>query len=574
MPILDLADLVGLSEATIEEKARENPEWFRAMLQQVVTAAQTDRQEAQLSYAEIVNPMARPAHESTAREVAIVGGNRSSKTETALLELSIALTGHIPLSFQSWYPREKLKFPCRARVVCNTLNIVLPEIHRKLRWDQWSGEGDPETGRGHWGWLPRHCLAGGSWERAYNVHHRTLHVATDTFWTGSDGTHWKMAGHNTCEFMAYNQDLGDFAGKSMHLIIHDELPPADIYRENKMRTLDTKGRLLTAFTPPDEGGVSLGDVSWFYDTVYQRGLPGPGKDPSVDTIILWTEKNSILPVSLLDDLTKTLTDEQRRARLYGEFVHLGGVVYKTFTAHPRVWCFKCQKAILPINGDTCPTCGGTETVDYTHVIPPFEIPKNWPILFVIDPHPRKADAIGWFAISPSDTLYLIHEMEMQGTADDIARRVKEWEEHARLRPVRRLMDPNIATETNDKLQRGWTLRRCYDDAGLRCDLATDDMHAGIEQVNRLLRPDPTTRRPGFQVFNTCSRFIHGMQHWSWDEWTRSETREVKETPRERHKDFPDLVRYAANAHPTFRGLTLGAAAGGWRPVSGGRHRGY
>ena len=223
---------------------------------------------------------------------------------------------------------------------------------------------------------------------------------------------------------------------------------------------------------------------------------------------------------------------------------------------------------------TCPGCTSADLVEFTHVVEPFEIPKTWPVVMVIDPHPRKADAIGWFAISPSDTLYLIHEMEMQGTADDIARRVKEWEEHARLRPVRRLMDPNIATETNDKLQRGWTLRRCYDDAGLRCDLATDDMHAGIEQVNRLLRPDPTTRRPGFQVFNTCSRFIHGMQHWSWDEWTRSETREVKETPRERHKDFPDLVRYAANAHPTFRGLTLGAAAGGWRPVSGGRHRGY
>src|SRR3990167_10713983 len=160
MGVLDLADLTALDADTLEAKARANPEWFRQVVGQFTTAVEQDRQEAQLSYAQIVNPMARPVFESTARQVACVGGNRSGKSDSVMLELAIALTGHIPLAFQPWYPLEKLRFPCRARVVCNTLNIVLPELHKKLRWDYWNGEGDPETGRGHWGWIPRHCLVG------------------------------------------------------------------------------------------------------------------------------------------------------------------------------------------------------------------------------------------------------------------------------------------------------------------------------------------------------------------------------------------------------------------------------
>lgn len=570
MSLLDLADLTALTPDALEAKARTNPEWFRQVVTQFTTAVEQDRQEAQLSYAQIVNPMARPVFESTARQVAIVGGNRSSKTDTAMLELSIALTGHVPIAFQPWYPLEKLKFPCRARVVCNTLNIVLPELHQKLRWDYWNGEGDPETGRGHWGWIPRHCLVGGTWERAYNAAHRTLHTSTDSSWVGSDGARWQVRAHNTCEFLAYNQDLSDFAGKSLHLVIHDELPPADVYRENRMRTLDTKGRVLTAFTPPDEGGQSVGDVAWFYEHIYQRGLPGPGKDPGIDTVILWTERNSVLPIETLDDLTRSYTDEQRRARLHGEFIHLGGVVYKLFTPHEQTWCFRCAKTVLPV-GDTCPTCTSQDLVAFTHVVEPFEVPKTWPVVMVIDPHPRKADAVGWFALSPSDTIYMIHEMEQAGTADEVVREIKAWENEAHVHPVLRLMDPNIATETNDKLQRGWTLRRAYDEAGLRCDMAVDEVNAGIDAVTHLLRPDAYTRRPAFQVFNACRRFIHGMQHWAWGDWARDDgTRDVKERVRERHKDFPDLVRYLAMSRASFRGLR-----GGGPPSAGvPRRRGY
>lgn len=554
---IDLVELSKLTEDELEKRARKSPEWFQQVCSLVSMAAEADQKDCQIAYYRIANPRAIDVHKSTAREIAVVGGNRSSKTDTMLAELAIQMTGHIPQSLWGIYPKEKIRAPIRARIVCNSLTDTLePVIKPKLRYDTWNGVGEPKEGRGHWGWIPRHCLPGGTWEKAYSEKYRTLTVSVDSFWNGPNGEINKVTGYSQCQFLSYDQDLTAFAGSSMHLIGHDELPPADIYRENRMRTLDVKGQIITSFTPPDEAGQSRADVAWFFDEVYERGLPGPGKHPNMDTFILWTEHNRILSVADVDAMMSTLTEEQRETRQHGKFIHLSGIVFSLFTERESWWCFRCQKKILPVGG-TCVTCTGDNVGTFSHVIEPFQIPQNWPIIFVIDPHPRKKDAMGWFAITPSDDIIQIHEMELDGTAIDVAREIRKWEEAKGVSPVKRLMDPNIATETNDKLQRGWTMRRAYDDAGIRCDLATDDLNTGIECVNELLKPDPRTRKPRFSVFATCARTIKSLQRFSWDEWTRQGDRDPKERVRDKFKDFADVVRYMAADRPSFHGYTKG-----------------
>ena len=531
---------------------REHPDIYDQMAQLV----QDDRKRTQLAYYKLANPMAARVHETMAREVAIVGGNRSSKTDTMMAELAIRMTGHVPLSLQGRYPMDKLAaLPIRARVVCNSLTDTLePVIKPKLRWDQWNGVGDPDEGRGHWGWIPQHCLKGGTWEKSYSEKYRTLSVNVDNFWTGSEGQTCSVRGTSTCQFLSYDQDLSAFSGSSMHWIGHDELPPSDIYRENRLRTLDVKGRIYTAFTPPDEIGMSRADVSWFYDEVYERGLR---TEPGFETIRLFTEQNAILDAKAIADLMLTLTDEQREVRLHGEFLHLTGVIYSLFTRGQATWCFKCVKRTTPISG-TCVTCKGDEIENFTHVIEPHPIPTNWPIVMVIDPHPRKKDAIGWFAVTPSDDVVMVAEAEADGTATDVRRVIDDVETRLKLFVRKRLMDPNIATETNDKIQKGWTIRRAYDEAGIRCDLANDEINAGIQNVSELLKPDRKTRRPRLRVFSTCQKFIYGMSHWSWDEHVRTGDKEPKEKVRDKAKDFPDLIRYLANDRPTYRKYALGA----------------
>lgn len=495
--------------------------------------------------------------------------SNSGKTETMLVELAIALTGHVPMALAATYPMEKVHPPIRARLVCDP-NVLEAVIKSKLRWDQWHGIGEPGSGFGHYGWIPRHCLVGGSWDKAWSEKHRTLSVATDTMWRGPQGER-RRSGVSTVQIMTYEQDISAFAGQSLHWVGHDELPRADVYRENRIRTLDVRGRLYTAFTPPDEIGVSRADVAWFYDEVYERGLPGPGKAPHIDAFTLHTEKNAALPPEEIHTVAAGLTDAQREVRLLGRFIHLTGVIFPDFTAGGSWWCFRCaKKIVIPAHG-TCPSCTGSDIVEYQHVVPPFDPPATWPVVMVVDPHPRKPDAIGWFAVTPRDDYVMLGEIEQGGTAQDVAKAVEDYERTHRIRVVKRLMDPNMATETNDKLKRGWTLRKEYDDAGLRCDLANDEMHAGINAVRAALRPDSATRAPRLTFQSQCTRTTHAMARWAWDEYQRQGDREPKEHPRDKHKDFVDLVRYFLMDRPSFYHYQMRDAS---RRTSARSRRGY
>lgn len=324
-----------------------------------------------------------------------------------------------------------------------------------------------------------------------------------------------------------------------------------------MRTLDVKGQIYTAFTPPDEAGASRGDVSYFFDEVYERGLPGPDRDPSVETIILHTEANRILDPADVQAVASRLTDAQREVRLHGRFVHLSGVIFSEFTARDLEWCFRCSRRVVSV-GRTCPHCTGDDLETYCHVIEPFDVPTEWPLVYVVDPHPRKPDAMAWFAISPSDTAFVIAEAEIDGTAQDVAHEVQSIERRLGGLVTRRLMDPNIATETNDKMQRGWTLHKAYADVGLNCSLAVDNMNVGIQRVNEALRPEKALRRPSFAVFSNCQKVAKSMQRWSWDEHRNTNDREAKEKPRDKWKDFCDVVRYFWNDLPNYDKYRHGA----------------
>src|SRR5207245_8927942 len=123
--MLNLSDIAKLSKKELTEWATRDPKGFREALSAIADAGEEDKKETQLAWYRTANPMALPVHLSTAREIAVVGGNRSSKTDTCLAELAIQLTGHIPLSLQAQYPREKIRPPIRARVVCNSITDTL-----------------------------------------------------------------------------------------------------------------------------------------------------------------------------------------------------------------------------------------------------------------------------------------------------------------------------------------------------------------------------------------------------------------------------------------------------------------
>lgn len=566
-----LDTLRGLSEAELEAHLLSRPiEEHAAILAGLVDAHERSRQDWAILHYAPANPMAEPAHYSMAREIALSGGNRSSKTTTMFAEMVIQATGVIPPSLKAKYPTQKIVPKFRGRVVGPSLtDWIEPILKPKLRYTDWNGVGDPMDGRGHWGFIPRQLLRMSKWESAWNEKTRTLHIARDSsHMTG--GVLMELRDWGTLQVMSNDQDLSSFAGSSLTFVGHDEIPRPDIYRENQLRTLDVKGQLWTAFTPPDEIGAAQGDSQWFFEHIFEPGQPGPLKHPNIESFTIFTEANRILDAETIEDMRSRLTEEQRAARFYGTFLHLSGAIYgKMWTPFDGRWCYRCVGRALG-TGTQCHTCGGDDTGPFTHVIDDFPIPATWPVFLTADPHPRKPTAVGWFAVAPSDDVVMCGELAASGNAKDVTRQIFEYERAHGWRPAKRLGDPNILTQTNDLMEKGWTMRRAFSREGLHFDLANDAVNVGIGNVMDYLKADPRTRRPRLQVFRSCAQAIQSMGRWSWAEWkSTGQEREKKETVGDRGKDFADVIRYAINDAPRYDVLRHGNAP--IRVGGGGRY---
>lgn len=501
------------------------------------------KRENGILFYEPAHDKARQFHLSHKRESLLSGGNRSSKTCTALAEIIIQATKIIPYSLQEVYPKEKLiKGPIRARIVVESFvenweKVIKP----KLQWWRWNGPGEPGSARGHWGLIPRSCLLAGDWDKAFSEKYRTLSLADGGMMT----------------INSYDQEVAKLAGGSYHVTLFDELPPKSHYTECKMRLLDTGGQLMVAMTPPTEAsGIAAG---WVYDELMEPGLGG---HPDIAAFEFHTEENRVIGAEELRWISAGLTEEERQVRLYGKFLHLSGLIHPLFTGKStRQWCLHCDRPVVAVNQGRCPGCNREELQPFSHVVKQDDWPRRWPVVMVIDPHPRKPCAITWTAVDEEDQWTQVEELEATGTAQEVAEAIAHLEETRDIRPVLRLIDPNAAESRNDKVEMGWTLRREFDKAGLRCTLANDAFDVGRSRVNEALRPDPLTQRPRWQVMEHCEKTIYALSRFTWDEWSRNhEFKDPKQTPREKHKDFPDTLRYLAMFSPTFRMLHIGYEA--------------
>lgn len=518
---------------------------------QVISLRDTTKQQKQLELYEPASDEALQVHKSVATEQLLVGGNRSSKTETMMVEWAIQMTGIVPICLRDIYPKEKLRAPIRSRIVCESLtNTWAPVIRPKLQWWKWSGRGENGGPNGHWGWIPPDFLKKGQWDDSWLEKERVL-----TLTNGS-----------TCQIMSYDQDVQDFSGSSMHLICHDEGPPEHIYRENKMRIIDADGRLMIAMTPPDEESTSW-RAAWIYDELWEkRG------SPNIDVFQLFTLKNRILDPEMIAKVTSGLSAQQLKVRLEGQFMHLSGRIYPTYSDSPTQWCFTCQNIGIVVEG-LCVTCGGNNVATFCHFIEPIDGVYGFPGIFCIDPHPRKPHAMAWYAISPSDDVFQVAELEVDAEPDMVWQKARDIETKLCLNVVRRFMDPNMAKSpagvTN---KRGRTVRDEFDAVGLRCDLADDNRETARARLTAMLKPDPRTKEPRFFVFDTCTRTNYMMKRYVWDEWatTSSHNKDPKALPAAKFDDFPALAQYMINSNPSYGNLQ---GSGGFVSATRARRKG-
>src|SRR5690606_33271752 len=123
------------------------------------------------------------------------------------------------------------------------------------------------------------------------------------------------------EFMSYDQDTDKFAGTSRHFVHYDEEPPLHVFNECNARLVDTNGSYWISMTPVE-------GMSWVYEQIYVPGTSGKSDILVVEVDML---ENPYISEEAAENFLSGLSDEERKAREHGQFVQLGGRVYKNFT---------------------------------------------------------------------------------------------------------------------------------------------------------------------------------------------------------------------------------------------------
>ncbi len=169
-----------------------------------------------------------------------------------------------------------------------------------------------------------------------------------------------FANGSQVKFMTYKQwdaAPGSYGGDDCHAIYMDEHGIEAIYRENSMRLADYNGYLVGSMTP--ELGL-----------VWEEGhVMEPPEGLTVDHWFFSTERNPYLSQEGVAAVKASITDERlAAAKLEGRFVSLSGLVMPMWSRN-------------------------------VHVVADFEIPTHWPRVLSIDPHRRKPTALDWVAWS-------------------------------------------------------------------------------------------------------------------------------------------------------------------------------
>lgn len=567
--------LIRAGGAGLEARVRGLAGAARAAFEHEVAAwVAEDVKRNQIEYYRPVSAEALKIHLATAREVGVQGGNRSGKTGAMMAELVIQATGIVPDGLRSVYPPGKLRgrdHPIRARLVVTSLVSAWDtNLKGKLQWFHWNGKvnadglpGDPALG--HWGWIPQRWLPHGDWDEAWSEKHRTL-----TLWHPERREPWSVV-----QLMSQDQSLTEFNQGAFHLIVEDELPDEAIHRANRLRAMELGGQIYVGGTPPDDRSAAV-TAAWFFDQIMAPGLEGADPD-ATQAVVLWTEHNRTLAPEAVAAAASGLTDEERRARLHGEGIHLAGAIVRGFTTTPKTWCFRCAAAVLVADG-ACAQCGGRDVARYRHVWDDGDLawpgPADWPVLFYMDPHQARPTACAWYKVDPQDAWWQIGEAEIAGDAAAVQQAVLAFEREHGLAPVWRKADPKITVQRNQFAREfegePFTIRRAFEEVGFSFEDANTNFTVAIERIERALRPNPYTRAPRLRVHRSCTRTVYHLTHNVWDTSRRTENRDTREQPGRRHSDFVAVTRYMVMDDPEFRALQMVQHATRVSLVSAGR----
>lgn len=371
------------------------------------------------------------------RTKAFFGGNRAGKTEIGIVDDLIQAVDRDCLP-PHLARHKRFDPPFYCRIVTGGFGVNEGVVLEKLR-----------------GLCPKDQMIGGSWERAY----KKEAIPILRFKNGS----W-------IQFLTSEQDVDKHAGAKLHRVHFDEEPPGDhgfqIYRENRMRLIDFGGQAMFTMTP-------LLGLSWTYDVIWENR-----EEPNIFCVVASMLDNHHLPREIVQqELDLMGTNEERLARVEGNFVHFQGKVLDLFDIDRHV--------IDPVEPD--------------HV-------KGQDVIVGIDPGVTRGGVV-WCAFDRDNHMLVFDElypkdMDVPQIADAIKLKNKEWEldEDA----ILYVIDPtarNRVHTTAENVQGAFAQEEIY------CKPGQNDRETGILQLKA------RTRQGRLLVTRNCQSWLNEQKRY-------------------------------------------------------------
>jgi phage terminase large subunit-like protein len=309
-----------------------------------------------------------------------------------------------------------------------------------------------------------------------------------------------LANGSTVTFKTYEMDLDAWASAEVHRIHWDEEPNGENGRalrsEARARLVSTDGEEVIGMTP-------LLGFSWVHDDVWLVR----DTDPLVSVVQMEMEDNPFNSAEAIAKYAEGLTDEEKRMRLKGEFVHLGGLFFEEFDRNRHV-----TKAITP-----------------DHL-------KGQEIVVIIDPGSERS-GVAWMAFDKENRglvfdQYFPHKVTVPTIAAEIKDRNKAW---GLKQEPDYVIDPSARNENvinADKVEAAFQREGIYPEWG------QNNRAAGILEIKRRLQARP----PRLLFAENCPDAIEQAERYARDPKALDEWKAVPQTKRVRH-DLIDGVRY-------------------------------
>jgi phage terminase large subunit-like protein len=278
-------------------------------------------------------------------------------------------------------------------------------------------------------WTPKSAFKGGSWGKAFNGGRMEL-----SFTNGS-----------SIQFKTYKQDASTLGGAALHFVGYDEPPPKTHRSECKMRLVDYQGFEMFAMTP------IRANTSWI-----RRDLWRNREAPNLTVIKASIHDNPLLSREAIEEALSVHPEHERKAREFGDFMDLGGMIYPDFDR-----------------------CVAAESF-------PLDFIRGLDIVVGIDPGIRNA-GFAWVGFDKDLTAYVFNEGMLQDTeAHGYAAFIKAENSRLGLRSVQYVCDPAARSRGQVNAE---TVMMALSKEGIHAVAGQNSHDAGFDQLRSRMRLD-------------------------------------------------------------------------------------